>query len=299
MRAYLETLARRTVREHPFNGCRRLLPLLPLLAGVLRKRSAGVIVEADATARADTAYVLAEAGAFAAVRAAARTGRAGEPVRGRAGRAARTRAGPAVSAFRAHRCLGGGGDGGCPFGLRPWALPPLSELPGEPPRPAPCPGRGSAGFLMGVLFSLPTGCLPCSARLLTAWFMTLMTVTAQACGYCARRAAIRRSPPSRGSSHRDVTAGGPGRRRRGSGRGSASFCRARAVLLRSRTCPTVSAADIVLARPGLCPHVRRDVGRHVLRVHQVQPVKVFQVRCSGLPGGAACAVAWLVHRWSS
>jgi hypothetical protein len=181
MRAYLETVARRTARGHLFNGCRRLLPLL---AGVLRKRPAGVIVEPGAAARAGTADVLAEAGAFVAVGAAARGGLGGEPVRGRAGRASRTRAGPAVPAFRAHRCLGGGGDGGCPFGLRPWALPPRSELPGEPPRPAPCPGRGSAGFLTGVLFSLPaTGCLPCSARLLTAWLMTPVTVTDRAIGF--------------------------------------------------------------------------------------------------------------------
>ena len=153
-------------------------------------------MEADAAARADTAYVLAEAGALVAVRAAALGGLGGEPVRGRAGRATRTRAGPAVSALSAHRCLGGGGDGGCPFGLRPWALPPRSELPGEPPRPAPCPGRGSAGFLIGVFLSLSaTGYLPCSARLLTAWFMTPVTVTAQASGSCARRATQRVHSP--------------------------------------------------------------------------------------------------------
>jgi hypothetical protein len=193
MRAYPKTVARPTAREYPFNGCRRLLPLLP---GVLRKGAAGVIVESGAAARADAGLVLAEARAFVAVRAAALAGRVGEPVRGRAGRASRTRAGSAVSVPRAQRCLGGGGDGGCPFGLRPWALPPRSELPGEPPRPAPCPGRGSAGFLIGVLLSLSaTGCLPCSARLLTAWFMTPVTVIAQAPGSCARRATQRAGVP--------------------------------------------------------------------------------------------------------
>jgi hypothetical protein len=51
---------------------------------------------------------------------------------------------------RGHCGLGGaGGDGGCPFGLRPWALPPRSDAPGAPPRPAPrtLPWPGSPGFL--------------------------------------------------------------------------------------------------------------------------------------------------------
>jgi hypothetical protein len=148
MRACLETAAKRTAHG-PL--VQRSVPLLP---GILRKRPAGVIMEPGAAARADTAHVLAEAGASVTVRAGARAGRGGEPVRDRSGRAAGTRSGLALRVIRAHRFLGGGGDVGCPFGLRPWALPPRSELPGEPPRPAPCPDRGSAGFLMGVL-SLP------------------------------------------------------------------------------------------------------------------------------------------------